>query len=214
MVKLAQILEQGTPSIKSSIQTIVKQCPKALDAFFIDGRYRLYRGIINPTPHPIDYKLTRTNRQPRDTLESIHQATDLWFLERFKHRYRSNATAATGNRQTAEKDYGTPHFIVPDGDFSFLWSPEMMDIGASVEEVVSGKLSLTDPRAITDQLIKELVYHFLDDKRFETKQPQRAVQSGNEIMIVTEGYYVVNLDRVNETDINTRIEREIRDGNV
>lgn len=189
------LTEQQTTEQQWAYQ-IANDCKPAIDRASGPQAYSLYRGI--ETRKDFLHKQVRTERQPRDTDQKIHRAMDEWFYENFGTRYRSNSIACTGDR-VSTADYGNSYLVFPIGQFDFIWSPQLHDVGAEVEGKV---VKLIGPFAtkhqawenVDFQSVKQAVQQVMEDVIFwESKLPQ-AIADGNEIMVHTKEYYAVAAD--------------------
>lgn len=83
------------------------------------GGLPLYRGTNRRFKGPTIIT-TRKDRRPSLTRTSVHQLVDDWFNEHYGFRPRSNGLFTIGSMREA-LSYGAPHFVLPVGDFKYVW---------------------------------------------------------------------------------------------
>ena len=94
---------------------------RGLCAKFIkeSGGLPLYRGS-NRRFNDITLITTRKDRRPSLTRTPVHQVVDDWFNEHYGFRPRSAGLFSIGSMREAGS-YGAPHFVLPVGDFKYVW---------------------------------------------------------------------------------------------
>ena len=94
---------------------------RSLCAKFIkeSGGLPLYRGS-NRRFNDITLITTRKDRRPSLTRTSVHQVVDDWFNAHYGFRPRSAGLFSIGSMREAGS-YGAPHFVLPVGDFKYVW---------------------------------------------------------------------------------------------
>ena len=119
---LRQLMEQAN-SPSQVIETLIAAIKRA-DFFLNDmgGITKpLYRGLESYIPL-VKVRAPRQDRQPKDTIPTLHHKLDGLLERDFGVKYRSSSIFATANRNVA-REYGLAYFLLPLGDFKFCWSP-------------------------------------------------------------------------------------------
>jgi hypothetical protein len=97
----------------------------------------LWRGI-NKNVSVYTTLKPRQDREPRDTLYSIHRAFDNSFQKKFGWKARSEGVFVVGNKILA-RTYGKPWIFIPLGKFKYIWSPTISDLYFNlVQPIVEG----------------------------------------------------------------------------
>lgn len=110
-------------------------------------KFPMYRGTDNPGKPIellIDGVLTtcfirspRTDRSPLDTSRQLTQVIDTLFENKFGWRPRSTGTFAYGKfTKSAVTMYGDSYQIIPIGNFSYLWNPNIPDLTPEVRKLI------------------------------------------------------------------------------
>lgn len=129
----------------------------------------------------------RQQRKPLTTSPLHHNLMNNYFIQKFGQQFR-NSIYTTGNLGFAER-FGKLYAIFPIGNFSFLWSPNIVDF-------YSGRLPV--PSSFIKRLFKSnrdldqtKLNVILDKLNYTTENLAKAILSGNEIMIRCKEYYSI-----------------------
>jgi hypothetical protein len=87
-----------------------------------------YRGFHGGNLYSeIDKKKVRTNRNPMDTPQAIHDILNKSFKKKFGWNVRGEGSFATSDKERAG-GYGTPFLFFPVGKYKYVWSEEVSDL--------------------------------------------------------------------------------------
>lgn len=177
--------DDGDPTVENILNTIKRDCDPYLSMINRNlSMYPIYRGVYR---HNYGTSIERgfwqyqTNqfRKPKDMPLSVHQYIDNWFLNKFGIKYRSQAVFGTGSMMLAA-EYGSPHMMLPIGNFNFCWTPILEDLYKEFD----GADAMYGQEAI-NKWMSSLQYRQNDNLKL-------AIESGNEIMISCDEYYLLN----------------------
>jgi hypothetical protein len=169
---------------------IQKDCQPFLEAIGNKPKSNiLYRGMTGPSA-PIQKKQVHLDsRKPMTTNNEIHDLINDYFTRQFGEPFR-NALFTSGDRDQA-LGYGNKVLsIFPIGNFTFVWSPRMIDM-YDVTWPRPGGFSNVTPS-------QEAVDYTLEAYDYTNKSFTSAIHSGNEIMIRCNEYYAVTQTVVEE----------------
>lgn len=121
-------------------------------------------------------------RKPRNMPTYLHNAADLWFVEKFKIKFRSQALFCTGSLPIA-RSYGIPTEICPAEEHLFCWSPKIVDLYASYET--------SQPSLSIQELLEASCYTTFTYS--DTEIIKEAIASGNEMMLWCKSYFAIEL---------------------
>ena len=137
----------------------------------------LFRGISQRIGMEADvfvHKQVRLDdRAPRDSDNKQHKLWNNWFKKNLGEPFR-NAMFATGD-EVETFPYGEPYLVFPIGNFTFAWSPHVMDL--SLNQLTTNAKS---------------THERLTAAEYQTDNLQAAILSGHEIMIRCKEYYALN----------------------
>lgn len=172
---------QNDPEFQKQIQLIQQDCQPFIQQ--AQGKI-MFRGLPS-TDGFIKKRARLDDRRPKDTGQERHDEFNKYFLKHFGENFR-NGVFVSGDSKIAEY-YGNIYSIFPIGEFKFLWSPSVIDLG----EQFKGKST-----NIFKNIIQSLLYsddkvnsHFLEKADYRTTDLAQAIQSGHEIMLFTKEYY-------------------------
>lgn len=195
MYSFKKFLIEGSGEVKT-IAEILDECAPFIRE---SGGRLIYRGLKNPTgaltikweqPGPrgaatnsiedvTAYRMdVRQDRKPLHSNASAHEAIDRYMKNEFGFAGRSQGLFVAGGIDLA-RAFGTPHIILPRGNFKFLWSPNVTDLLFFQLNDVEGEADI--------QKIKDLAYQ-ADDL-------PAAIDSHHEIMIGCKDYYAIPATR-------------------
>lgn len=107
------------------------------------GAGLMYRGFINtsyikpyakitlPSGEVVDVGITpvRKDRRSRDLPEPVHNAFNTWMKETFDIDGRTGSAFVLGEKaKETASGYGELYVVIPQGEFKYLWSPEVNDL--------------------------------------------------------------------------------------
>lgn len=142
----------------------------------------MYRGImIFDQYNAVSTSPVRKNRKPLNTNPNVHKAVDAAFKQLFGYKFRSGSMFATGGSNNASY-YGVNHVVIPIGEFTFCWSPNIHDLYDTSEE-----------RYIPHTVPEEMV-NFIKAVGYKTTDLNKAISSKQEIMIYCDSYVKIRMD--------------------
>lgn len=171
-MKIAELIVEEEYSESEIVELIKRNCGPYLLQWPVNPVFRGVKG----KPDKAFKQSVRSDRKPRDSSLETHNAIDDWFLKKFGFKARSETVFVTGDYKTAKK-YGKVYAVFPIGEFKFVWSPDIKDLG---EEV--GNDDIAD------------IHDILDDSYFDDDHLGIAIGSKNEIMIKCKEYYAVPIN--------------------
>lgn len=128
MELLRQLNEQASP--EATAAELIEVVRSAAPFFKERGNTNkvLYRGVGGHyggvlITRPI---APRTNRRPSDTPNQIHTALNERMVEQFGHPFRTASLFCTAQISQA-RFYGDAYVLLPQGAFTYLWSPTVRD---------------------------------------------------------------------------------------
>lgn len=198
---------------------ILKECKPFLkklkhgpyDILRDDNGCLLFRGISS-NESLITKRKRRKNREPKDTPFLNHQYLDDIFNKKFGWKARSNGIFCTGNGMQA-LEYGELFVIFPIGKFDILWSEAVDDLwgylsGREIDHLTHKPKDtlLNDWLEDFDERADQTKNEYLDTKikeweiirtkytkqllkYYSSKEFDRALLSGNEIMLNCSSFY-------------------------
>lgn len=207
----ALIMLDKQENLDMFIEHVIRDCKSFLNAkkpgeVVYSGRKQSGANFLYN--HPV-----RKNRKPLHTPQIVHETIDDWMKEKFDHRFRSDAIFVTGFYSAAEA-YGDVYSIYPIGDFNFLWSSEIDDLYNDIISILRSKLgiSLLDIKSINNPSSKAKVnaaLNKLDDEleelNYQDTNLSAGIDSGNEIMIISDSYHAVKVERGEALKIDKKI---------
>lgn len=127
----------------------------------------------------------RRDREPRDSSVELHRMIDKFLFEKFKWHCRNDGVFATGHDEMTVQ-YGTPHVMIPIGDFSYVWSRKTKDVFEYFFNLSPEKESAGE---------EELVAAFLPEMSkldYTDEDLVGAIEYGHEIMFDCHKYFMVD----------------------
>ncbi len=128
MELLRQLNEQASP--EATAQELIEAVKNAKPFFNERGNSDkvLYRGMGGHhggvlITRPIS---PRPNRRPSDTPNQIHKALNERMVKQFGHPFRTASLFCT-NQISQARFYGDAYVVLPQGNFTYLWSPTVRD---------------------------------------------------------------------------------------
>lgn len=186
------------PKLEAALPLIRQACAPFLDAVRAYGReayeFPMFRGDkrVNDT---VTYYPPRSNRPPKDMDPHVSREVDDIFKMHFGYKFRSEGYFATGYMYEA-MGYGTPCYCFPAGDFKFCWSNVYEDMYMSYDTFrYQDRREYEDNGGDLDYYDEaDAVRKFIDDGRYRTDDIQAAIQSKHEIMFISNGFYLLQMD--------------------
>lgn len=169
-------------------------------------RNPLYRGAKRIV-EPVVYFPPRTHRRPTDMDPHVSNEIDDIFKMHFGGRFRSEGYFATGAMMEA-MGYGTVYYCFPAGDFKFCWSPEYEDMYMSYRMFRDeDRQNYADNGGDLDYYDEaDCIRRFVDKGNYQTSDLHDAIQSGNEIMFISNGFYLIDRELFKSTETNLYFE--------
>ena len=185
--------EKGTRLIRRDCQYFLSQ---------VDHPFSLYRGMFGSTQKFIKKAVRLDSRRPQEMDVQHHDTINNYFTEAFGEPFR-NALFATGDSD-ASNYFGSNYFIFPIGKFTFLWSWEIDDLNFHMHDLLDELFkNRNSPIPPTPEQKAEGLVKALRNVDYETDDFQKAVKSGNEIMIRCKEYYAMPADLIDKTGMIT-----------
>jgi hypothetical protein len=199
-MKLIEIV--GHHPFTSPVKRLLKDCAPYLKEISYDlTEHRLFRGMHGASLSTMFSKYpVMKDRLPLDTDEKLHDHADDWFYKKFKIRFRTQATFASGSQRVAE-EYGDPFIIFPIGKFDYCYSNIYGDMTNALMDGLQ-KMIEQVPRDqkqhVIDDVDGEYAEEILEDGHYKlntglatfiTKYPK------SEVMIHCDYYYALPIRR-------------------
>jgi hypothetical protein len=149
----------------------------------------MYRGVTRELP-AVSLQQNIANRRPVNTVASLSNLADSWFVEHTGIKFRSNAVFAAGDLATA-RSYGTVYVMFPIGEFKFCWSPVVEDMFMMIND-----LNNRVPRNTMEvpELFKAEMLKRMGHAGYRTDHLIEAIDSTSEIMVHCNKYYLLSED--------------------
>jgi len=191
--------------------SILKDCKPFIKELTSHSYVRfLYSGRKRDTDWFEGY--VRSERKPRDLYIDIHEDFDKEFQKQFGYPARSNSLFCSGSQSQAY-EYGISYMIFPQGNYKFLWSPEVIDLYLYLDKNTNhngvkhdnglwdfihasvGWVQKDNDKSDADIAeLTDISYHiYIRDavKKYRSNDLSLALTSGNEIMLNCTKYYTV-----------------------
>lgn len=176
-----------TESPDTLVDMIRRDCQPYLERC---GGHAVWRGIANATKSNYseltidggedtqfwDRRYVRKNRKPLHTSPEKSKEIDDAMEKIFGWRPRSEGLFVSGDEITFV--YGKSNLIFPIGQFSYVWSPYIVDMWNS-----------THSRQFTQNILD-----FVKKSRYQNTHLEDAINSHHEIVIKCESYYAILQD--------------------
>jgi len=153
----------------------------------------LEEAMLNGHTIELYTKQTRRDRKALSTSSHWHELADEWFAGKFGLPARTQAVfclGESGNYDTL-KSYGIPCMIFPIGEFSFVWSPKVADLFSDIDDLPHN-IAQAQFNGGKDES-RALFFRWMDKKGYEDGNLSQALSGSNEIMMVCNSYYAVQL---------------------
>ena len=193
-MKLEQLLLEEL-SDDEILEILERDCQQFLES--CDNRF-LYRGSKTESKEKTLHKVkTRKDRAPRDMNGNTHVLIDNYFEKKYGIRYRSASVFTTGSKENAE-DYGSAYAVFPIGEFSFIWSPNVVDLYSNLKAAQTFKKFFSNPFKASKPIVitQEVINSYLDTAKYTNDNLGVAIRKGNEIMISCDEYYIIPLSTI------------------
>lgn len=194
---------------------INKHCQPYLKMINYDlEAYPLYRGIRYEDQDFIIKDIRLDDRHPSDSSVDVHNIVNEYFQAKFGAPYR-NAMFASGAMASAEV-YGEKYMVFPIGQFTFLWSHNVIDLQVDHADKIEAALenswrAAAGASADIDPNEFDHPEHYLDELEYQTTELKTAIKSGNEIMFRGKQYFAIPVIHANHSqtlrDFSALIER-------
>ena len=185
-------LKEWTKSISPTIKAIKTHCQPYLKE--IDNnieQHKMYRGMRGTDDVVMTGRVRLDGRDPMSTGRDVHRYINRYFQVRYGEQFR-NSMFASGKADFA-KDYGDLFLVFPRGEFTFIWSPhviDMFDIDGDIDDAMyPGGGSMQDDLVVDNKNF----FNYMDSLKYQTTDMKAALQSEKEIMVRTQAYYGINL---------------------
>ena len=197
-------------SIDNMAKMIIAKCRPYIDeiglTFSLDDNLGLIRSE-GQTSNLLRHRITRQNRQPKDTRQSIHDVLGDAFKHRFGINFRSNSVFCFPNEKLSYH-YGSPCMMLPIGDFQYLWSPfiydafNVFDVTNTINMPLAMKNGLVAVNSIEDgsyitptylDNIKKLILSGAAKyKQDGLRELLNDTNAKNEVMVYCKDYYLIH----------------------
>lgn len=173
-------------------ETIIRDCADYLReaSDCLTDTTQMWRGSLDHEKKFQRVESRLEDREPKDTKKVVHDAINKFFEKHFGWKAR-NGVFASGHISTAHM-YGKPYAIFPIGSFSYVWSPDVVDLHGDYGHFLDNYAEYED----YDQLERGLEHGL----KWKTDDLQTAIKKGNEIMLNCKAYYMMDVDLVDELD--------------
>ena len=142
----------------------------------------MFRGIHSSMPF-LTKKVRLDDRRPLDLVNAVHELLNTAMTKKFGEPFR-NALFVTGSGSETS-NYGERYIVLPRGDFTFLWSPDVSDIYNHYDNRLQTQSN--------EDFVKEL----FSENKYSTSQLLNAISSHSEIMIRCGSYYALRVGNTN-----------------
>lgn len=182
--------EEWLDAIRPMINEIKAHCKPWLDAIEYDVvHYPLYRGMRGTGDSPVvTGRIRLEGRSAMSTGDHVHEAVNDYFTRTFGEPFR-NAMFASSDPDFAT-DYGNLYLVFPRGEFTFIWSPDVVDlynIADNIDEAIDDDKE-SDPPGHA-----KFFETYMDDLGYRDSGVQAALDAKNEMMIRARAYYGIRL---------------------
>lgn len=139
-------------------------------------------------PIPVHKMTVRKDRKTLSTPEVYHHAIDEWMKDKFGIAGRTGSVFVFGERSAdSTENYGARYFVIPRGEFKFIWSPKVADLYDTMLEEFGPVFNHGD----VGELPPGEVTEYMNTLQYSDRDFNAALQSGNEIMIDCQNYYAI-----------------------
>jgi hypothetical protein len=127
MGRLKNYLIEEKIELDEFVNTLWDECSEIL-TFYQRHKEYFYRGMRNVNMEKgYGFRITRTDRRPKDTPEDIQEMLDKKFKKKFGWKPRSEGVFANPDPSYASH-YGKSVVIFPQNGFKYVWSPNIQDL--------------------------------------------------------------------------------------
>lgn len=199
-MRLDEIEDQDNEVLREFMRRVAKDCKPFLNQKK-PGQV-MYRGLGLAQFPTIYDKRVRKDRLPTDTALIIHDIFNDFFYKKFQVEARSTSIFCSGKYSEA-RGYGNVYVVYPVRDFECIWSPKIDDLFSMTEKMIRREFqdytdlhnNFDDDKAVNDGIMDEIeakVVEFLQEGNYTNTDLTRALESGNELMVVTDFYHAIN----------------------
>ena len=126
--------KEAEEAIDYFVKLVQADCQPFLEVLKKTSKEKLFvRGV--KYVDEVGTKETRVDRKPKDTAKTLNYVVSEWFIEKFGRDVRSENAVFTYvgfNRVANASSYGIPSFIVPTGNFQYVYSDIYIDLYSDV----------------------------------------------------------------------------------
>lgn len=192
-------LSQGEfkKSLEPVIKAIKQHCQPYLKSIDNDiEQYRMFRGMRGTDAVVMTGRVRLDKRSPKNTGDETHKYINRYFQVRYGERFR-DAMFVSGSADFA-KDYGNLFLVFPRGEFTFIWSPNVIDI-FDIDGDIDEAMYPFDGPGLDSVDVKSL-FKYMDTLKYQTDDMKEALFSQKEVMVRTQAYYGINLTEFFQRD--------------
>lgn len=136
----------------------------------------------------IAYRMNRVvDRQPKDMNIETHHLANEYFKKKFGWNVRKDGVFATGDIFAAS-EYGAPFFILPIGEFRFIWSENVHDLFSHIPQGIVRNIRAGDG--------EDDLYELLRRADYKDTDLEGAAKAGVETVFNCDEYYIVSINSV------------------
>lgn len=182
-MKINEIFNPDENDVK--FDDIMAKCSQILQAYNTTGKL-LYRGL-NSDIGPKFFSASPKNRTPMNMYGTVNDFIEEWFNNKKFVATRSNSIFATSNFNDAE-NYALDdlvYVIFPIDGFKFTWASQIEDLWHAMPDDFDSK-HIIKTKGIDD--LKDYVFKIMDKGDFRQTDLNKAITSGNEVLIHGEYY--------------------------
>lgn len=161
------------------LDEIEEKCQEAIQACRETGML-LYRGVVDSIGDE-KHLTIRTDRKPRDTNVTLHQAVDQWMVDNGFGARRGNSLFVTTNEHEAQR-YGPAFIIFPLDGFASTYFQNSIDLTRKLSSLSDGGVDhVKYVKANTNKVMSQ-INPIKDDL-------VGGMKSGHEVMIANTTYW-------------------------
>lgn len=187
--------------LKTGSNDLQKKCGPFLEQSGGRPLYRGYGGKVTAKLKGEREVEIRKDRKPRDSSVYVHDLLNDYFLKKLGTKVRSEALFTTGDIERAQS-YGTPHYILPVGNFKYVWAEYK---GDPVYDTLRFATQIKNEMRVTKASEAEAVTkRILDEVTWHTDNLQKAIDSGAEIAILANTAIIIPVEKIPYSEIISR----------
>lgn len=156
---------------------------------YLPNFFPLYRGMKHNSEDFVSKDVRLDDRRPADMDDIVHSQLNSYFNSKFGQPFR-NALFVAGTPHVAES-FGKLYTVFPEGDFEFVWSPNVYDLHSEHGDLLLERLE--------EDGVEEFI-EYMDSLGYTNKDMIKAIESNSEIMIRCKSYAAVRVESSSEPE--------------